>query len=98
MSIDIGVLFEGYHTDSATTALTGGRLFPGVHERARINRAIAPDRVAEVIRNQNADVLLLQRTLPALGGRRLRQALTPTGHDKLIETVRGTGYRFRDAD
>ena len=27
--------------------------------------------------------------------RRLRQALTPSGHDKLIETVRGTGYRFK---
>ena len=27
--------------------------------------------------------------------RRLRQALTPTGHDKQIETVRGTGYRFK---
>lgn len=27
--------------------------------------------------------------------RRLRHALTPTGHDRLIETVRGTGYRFR---
>ena len=27
--------------------------------------------------------------------RRLRQALTPSGHDKLIETVRGTGYRSR---
>ncbi len=27
--------------------------------------------------------------------RRLRQALAPTGHDKLIETVRGTGYRFK---
>ena len=27
--------------------------------------------------------------------RRLRQALTPTGHDKLIETMRGQGYRFR---
>ncbi|MFM9970863.1 MAG: phosphate regulon transcriptional regulator PhoB [Burkholderiales bacterium] len=25
--------------------------------------------------------------------RRLRQALEPTGHDKLIDTVRGTGYR-----
>jgi DNA-binding winged helix-turn-helix (wHTH) protein len=25
----------------------------------------------------------------------LRQALAPTGHDRLIETVRGTGYRFR---
>jgi two-component system phosphate regulon response regulator PhoB len=27
--------------------------------------------------------------------RRLRQALEPTGHDRLVETVRGTGYRFR---
>jgi two-component system phosphate regulon response regulator PhoB len=26
--------------------------------------------------------------------RRLRQALEPTGHDKLIETVRGSGYRL----
>jgi two-component system phosphate regulon response regulator PhoB len=27
--------------------------------------------------------------------RRLRQALEPSGHDGLVETVRGTGYRFR---
>jgi two-component system phosphate regulon response regulator PhoB len=27
--------------------------------------------------------------------RRLRQVLAPTGHDKLIETVRGMGYSFR---
>jgi len=27
--------------------------------------------------------------------RRLRQALAPSGHDALIETVRGMGYRFR---
>jgi two-component system phosphate regulon response regulator PhoB len=26
--------------------------------------------------------------------RRLRKALEPTGHDRLIETVRGAGYRF----
>ena len=26
--------------------------------------------------------------------RRLRQALEPTGHDRLIETVRGAGYRL----
>ena len=26
--------------------------------------------------------------------RRLRKALEPTGHDKLIQTVRGSGYRF----
>jgi len=27
--------------------------------------------------------------------RRLRQALTPSGHDSLIETVRGSGYALR---
>jgi two-component system phosphate regulon response regulator PhoB len=27
--------------------------------------------------------------------RRLRQALAPSGHDALLETVRGIGYRFR---
>jgi two-component system, OmpR family, phosphate regulon response regulator PhoB len=26
--------------------------------------------------------------------RRLRSALTPSGHDKLVQTVRGSGYRF----
>jgi two-component system phosphate regulon response regulator PhoB len=26
--------------------------------------------------------------------RRLRLALQPSGHDRLIETVRGGGYRF----
>ena len=26
--------------------------------------------------------------------RRLRKALTPGGHDKLVQTVRGAGYRF----
>ncbi len=29
--------------------------------------------------------------------RRLRQALQPSGHDRLIETVRGTGYRLHRA-
>jgi two-component system phosphate regulon response regulator PhoB len=27
--------------------------------------------------------------------RRLRDAITPSGHDDLVETVRGAGYRFR---
>ncbi|HYM47367.1 MAG TPA: winged helix-turn-helix domain-containing protein, partial [Burkholderiaceae bacterium] len=26
--------------------------------------------------------------------RRLRKALTATGHERLIQTVRGAGYRF----
>ncbi len=30
--------------------------------------------------------------------RRLRKALTPGGHEKLIQTVRGAGYRFSDRE
>lgn len=30
--------------------------------------------------------------------RRLRKALTPGGHDKFIQTVRGTGYRFSNRE
>jgi len=29
--------------------------------------------------------------------RRLRKALEPTGHDRLIDTVRGAGYGLRTA-
>jgi two-component system phosphate regulon response regulator PhoB len=29
--------------------------------------------------------------------RRLREALTPSGHERLVETVRGAGYRFRSS-
>jgi two-component system, OmpR family, phosphate regulon response regulator PhoB len=30
--------------------------------------------------------------------RRLRDALEPSGHDRLVETVRGAGYRFKSTD
>lgn len=30
--------------------------------------------------------------------RRLRKALEPTGHDRLLQTVRGVGYRFSEKD
>ncbi|MCR4333289.1 MAG: winged helix-turn-helix domain-containing protein, partial [Sulfuricaulis sp.] len=30
--------------------------------------------------------------------RRLRKILTATGHDRLIQTVRGAGYRFSTQD
>jgi hypothetical protein len=41
-----GVLIPRYrHTDSKTTALTGGKVFPGVHERATITRVLDPGRI-----------------------------------------------------
>jgi two-component system phosphate regulon response regulator PhoB len=30
--------------------------------------------------------------------RRLREALAPSGHDRLVQTVRGAGYRFLSQD
>jgi two-component system phosphate regulon response regulator PhoB len=30
--------------------------------------------------------------------RRLRKILTATGHDRLVQTVRGAGYRFSTQD
>jgi two-component system phosphate regulon response regulator PhoB len=40
------------------------------------------------------NVFVAERTID-VHIRRLRQALAPTGHDVLIETVRGMGYRLR---
>jgi two-component system phosphate regulon response regulator PhoB len=37
--------------------------------------------------------LVLERTV-VVHIRRLRSALEATGHDRLIQTVRGSGYRF----
>ncbi len=42
------------------------------------------------------DALVEERTVD-VHIRRLRQELMPTGHDALIETARGLGYRFRTA-
>ncbi|MET0065572.1 MAG: phosphate regulon transcriptional regulator PhoB [Candidatus Thiodiazotropha sp.] len=39
------------------------------------------------------DVYVDERTVD-VHIRRLRKILTPSGHDRLIQTVRGTGYRF----
>ena len=53
-----------------------------VHSRTQLldEDVIAPDLVEE----RTVDVHI----------RRLRKALEPSGHDRLIETVRGSGYRF----
>jgi two-component system phosphate regulon response regulator PhoB len=59
-----------------------------------------PDRVysrAQVLdRVWGGDVYVEERTVD-VHIRRLRQALTPYGYDKLIRTVRGAGYRFASA-
>jgi two-component system, OmpR family, phosphate regulon response regulator PhoB len=53
-----------------------------VHSRAQLLDQVWGDHV--FVEERTVDVHI----------RRLRQALEPTGHDRLVETVRGSGYRF----
>ena len=53
-----------------------------VHTRARILDQVWGDHV--FIEDRTVDVHI----------RRLRDAIAPSGHDELVETVRGVGYRF----
>lgn len=57
-----------------------------VHSRERILNGVWGDNV--YVEERTVDVHI----------RRLRRALAPSGHDRLIQTVRGAGYRFSDAD
>jgi two-component system phosphate regulon response regulator PhoB len=53
-----------------------------VHSRAQLLDQVWGDHV--FVEERTVDVHI----------RRLRKALEPSGHDRLIETVRGSGYRF----
>ncbi len=53
-----------------------------VHSRERLLNGVWGDNV--YVEERTVDVHI----------RRLRKALTPTGHDRLIQTVRGAGYRL----
>jgi two-component system, OmpR family, phosphate regulon response regulator PhoB len=53
-----------------------------VHSRAQLLDQVWGDHV--FVEERTVDVHI----------RRLRKALEPTGHDRLVETVRGSGYRF----
>ncbi len=53
-----------------------------VHSRAQLLNHVWGDHV--FVEERTVDVHI----------RRLRKALEPTGHDRLVETVRGAGYRF----
>jgi two-component system phosphate regulon response regulator PhoB len=53
-----------------------------VHSRSQVLDRVWGDRV--FVEDRTVDVHI----------RRLRRALTDTGHEQLIQTVRGVGYRF----
>jgi two-component system phosphate regulon response regulator PhoB len=54
-----------------------------VHTRTQILDQVGGDHV--FIEDRTVDVHI----------RRLRDAIAPSGHNDLVETVRGVGYRFR---
>ena len=59
-----------------------------------------PDRVlsrTRLLDNVWGDHVYIEERTVDVHIRRLRLALQPTGHDRLIETVRGGGYRFLPA-
>jgi two-component system phosphate regulon response regulator PhoB len=94
------VEIEGLLLNPATRSVTGGarplKMGPTefellhffmthtdrVHSRAQILDQVWGDHV--FIEDRTVDVHI----------RRLRDALEPSGHDRLVETVRGAGYRF----
>ena len=94
---------EGLVLNPATRTVTGGKkaLRMGPTEFELLHFFMThPDRVYE--RSQILDlvwgdhVFLEDRTVD-VHIRRLREALALSGHDKLVETVRGAGYRFRSS-
>ncbi len=57
-----------------------------------------PDRVysrAQLLDEVWGDQVFVEERTVDVHIRRLRQALVPAGHEQLIDTVRGMGYRFR---
>ncbi len=60
-----------------------------------------PDRVysrAQILDHVWGDHVFIEDRTVDVHIRRLRDAISPSGHDKLVETVRGAGYLFRSTD
>ena len=60
-----------------------------------------PDRVysrAQLLDEVWGDTVDIEERTVDVHIRRLRKILEPTGHDRLIQTIRGTGYRFSEQD
>jgi two-component system phosphate regulon response regulator PhoB len=56
-----------------------------------------PDRVytrTQILDHVWGDHVFIEERTVDVHIRRLRDAISPTGHEALIETVRGAGYRF----
>jgi two-component system phosphate regulon response regulator PhoB len=95
------VEIEGLVLNPATRSVTGGKhtLKMGPTEFELLHFFMThPDRVygrAQILDQVWGDHVFLEDRTVDVHIRRLREALGPSGHDKLVETVRGAGYRFK---
>jgi two-component system phosphate regulon response regulator PhoB len=95
-AIEIGDLV----LNPATRTVTGGRksLKMGPTEFELLHFFMThTDRVytrAQILDQVWGDHVFLEDRTVDVHIRRLREALAPSGHDRLVETVRGAGYRF----
>jgi two-component system phosphate regulon response regulator PhoB len=91
---------EGLVLNPATRSVTGSgkALKMGPTEFELLHFFMThPDRVygrAQILDQVWGDHVFLEDRTVDVHIRRLREALAPSGHDKLVETVRGAGYRF----
>ncbi len=99
-SEDAAIEVHGLTLDSASHRVSAGdtTLSLGPTEFRLLQHFMShPERVysrAQLLdRVWGANVYVEERTVD-VHIRRLRKALTPSGHDRLIQTVRGAGYRF----
>ena len=97
------VEIEGLTLNPATRTVTGGKraLKMGPTEFELLHFFMThPDRVysrAQILDQVWGDHVFLEDRTVDVHIRRLREALAPSGHDRLVETVRGAGYRFLSA-
>ena len=94
------VEIEGLVLNPATHTVTGGRktLRMGPTEFELLHFFMThTDRVytrTQILDQVWGDHVFLEDRTVDVHIRRLREALAPSGHDRLVDTVRGTGYRF----
>ena len=94
---------EGLRLDPATKRLTakGQRIELAPSEFRLLHFFMThPQRVytrAQLLDLVWGDHVFIEERTVDVHIRRLRKALAPTGHDRLIDTVRGSGYSFRSA-
>jgi two-component system, OmpR family, phosphate regulon response regulator PhoB len=95
------VEIEGLLLNPATRTVSGGSraLKMGPTEFQLLHFFMThPDRVysrTAILDHVWGDHVFIEDRTVDVHIRRLRDALEPSGHDRLVETVRGAGYRFR---